>query len=362
MLPVSAPQEIRILNRPIGPDFPPFVIAEMSGNHNQSLENAFAIVDAAAQAGVDAVKLQTYTAATMTLDIAKGDFLIQNEDSLWKGTTLYELYEKAHTPWEWHAPIMERCRKLGLICFSSPFDSTAVDFLEELNVPAYKIASFEIVDIPLIIKVASTGKPLIISTGMATEEEISDAVCAARESGCRQIVLLKCTSSYPSSPRESNLMTIPYLRDRFRLQVGLSDHTLGIGVAVASVALGASVIEKHFILSRAEGGVDAPFSLEPAEMRDLVTECRTAHEALGQVNLSPLGVEESSRQFRRSLYVVEDIPAGGEFTAENLRCIRPGYGLSPKFYFDVIGKRSLRTLSKGTALSKDHIEGFQKKK
>ncbi len=261
----------------------PFIIAEMSGNHNQSLDRALAIVDAAAEAGVDAIKIQTYTADTMTLDIDTGEFFIADKDSLWEGESLYHLYEKAYTPWEWHKPIFDRCREVGILGFSTPFDDTAVDFLEKLSVPFYKIASFENVDLPLVKKVAKTGKPIIVSTGMTTVAELDDLVRTARENGCEDLTLLKCTSSYPASPQGTNLRTIPHMQELFHCRVGLSDHTLGIGVAVASIALGATVIEKHFTLSRAEGGVDAAFSLEPAEMSQLVEECRAAYEALGEI-------------------------------------------------------------------------------
>ena len=259
---------IRVRNREIGPGFPPLIVAEMSGNHNQSLDRALEIVEAAAKAGAHALKMQTYTADTMTLNLREGDFFISDPNSLWKGTSLYELYRKAHTPWEWHKPIFERCRKLGMICFSTPFDGTAVDFLETLEAPCYKIASFENTDLPLIRKVAATGKPMIISTGMATVAELDEAVRTAREAGCEDIILLKCTSTYPASPENSNLLAIPHMRELFGVQVGLSDHTLGLGVAVAAVALGATLVEKHFTLRRADGGVDAAFSLEPAEIRD----------------------------------------------------------------------------------------------
>lgn len=331
----------------------PFIIAEMSGNHNQSLERALAIVDAAAAAGVDAVKIQTYTADTMTLDIAAGEFFIADQDSLWKGESLYNLYEKAHTPWEWHKPIFERCKEHGILGFSTPFDDTSVDFLEELDVPCYKIASFENVDIPLIRKVACTGKPMIVSTGMTTVSEIAELVRIARENGCRDLTLLKCTSSYPASAEGTNLRTIPHMRKLFNCEVGLSDHTLGIGVAVASVALGASVIEKHFTLSRADGGVDAAFSLEPDEMAQLVRECRSAALAMGEVCYKIAEQEKKSLRFRRSLYIVEDMKAGDVITAENMRRIRPGRGLSPKYYEAVLGRRVKCDVARGTALSWD---------
>lgn len=329
----------------------PFIIAEMSGNHNQSLERALAIVDAAADAGVDAVKIQTYTADTMTIDIDTGEFFISDKDSLWKGETLYHLYEKAHTPWEWHTAIFDRCKERGIMGFSTPFDDTSVDFLEDLGVPCYKIASFENVDLPLIRKVARTGKPIIASTGMTTVAELSDLVRTARENGCTDLTLLKCTSSYPASPEGTNLRTIPHMRELFGCAVGLSDHTLGIGASVASVALGATVIEKHFTLSRAEGGVDAAFSLEPVEMAQLVRECRTAALALGAVSYERAEQEQKSLQFRRSLYVVEDMKAGDVFTEKNLRRIRPGVGLSPKYYDVLLGRCVKCDVKRGTPLS-----------
>ena len=334
----------------------PFIIAEMSGNHNQSLERALAIVDAAADAGVDAVKIQTYTADTMTIDIGTGEFFISDKDSLWKGETLYHLYEKAHTPWEWHKAIFERCKERGIMGFSTPFDDTSVDFLEDIGVPCYKIASFENVDLPLIRKVARTGKPIIASTGMTSVAELSDLVQTARENGCTDLTLLKCTSSYPASPEGTNLRTIPHMRELFGCAVGLSDHTLGIGAAVASVALGAVVIEKHFTLSRVEGGVDAAFSLEPAEMAQLVRECRTAALALGAVSYERAEQEQKSLQFRRSLYVVEDMEAGDVFTEKNLRRIRPGMGLSPKYYDIILGKKANCNITRGTAVQWDLIE------
>ena len=334
----------------------PFIIAEMSGNHNQSLERALTIVDAAADAGVDAVKIQTYTADTMTIDIDTGEFSISDKDSLWKGETLYQLYEKAHTPWEWHTAIFERCKERGIMGFSTPFDDTSVDFLEDLGVPCYKIASFENVDLPLIRKVARTGKPIIASTGMTSVAELSDLVQTVRENGCTDLTLLKCTSSYPASPEGTNLRTIPHMRELFGCAVGLSDHTLGIGASVASVALGAVVIEKHFTLSRAEGGVDAAFSLEPAEMAQLVRECRTAALALGAVSYERAEQEQKSLQFRRSLYVVEDMKAGDVFTEKNLRRIRPGMGLSPKYYDIILGKKANCNITRGTAVQWDLIE------
>ena len=331
----------------------PFIIAEMSGNHNQSLEHALAIVDAAAAAGVDAVKIQTYTADTMTLDIDTGEFFIADQNSLWKGESLYHLYEKAHTPWEWHKPIFDRCKEHGIMGFSTPFDDTSVDFLEELDVPCYKIASFENVDLPLIRKAARTGKPMIASTGMTTVSELADLVQTARDNGCTDLTLLKCTSSYPSSPEGTNLRTIPHMRELFGCDVGLSDHTLGIGVAVASVALGATVIEKHFTLSRADGGVDAAFSLEPDEMAQLVRECRAAALAMGEVRYEMAEQEKKSLQFRRSLYITEDMRAGEVLTEKNLRRIRPGQGLSPKHYDALIGQKVRCDVKRGTPMSWD---------
>lgn len=344
---------ITIAGRPVGPAHRPYVIAEMSGNHNQSLERALAIVEAAASAGADAVKIQTYTADTMTFDIAEREFVVSDEGSLWKGETLYDLYKKAYTPWEWHRPIMARCRELGMACFSTPFDESAVDFLEDLNVPCYKIASFENTDLPLITKVAATRKPMIISTGMASASELDETVRAAREAGCRDLVLLKCTSSYPATPENTNILTIPHIRELFQCQVGLSDHTMGIGVATASVALGATVIEKHFTLRRADGGVDSAFSLEPEEMKSLVIETERARQALGHVSYGPTMAEKASLQYRRSLYVAKDMKAGDIFTEENLRRIRPGLGLAPKHYELVLGRRVKTDIAKGTPVSWD---------
>jgi len=347
---------IKIDKRSIGLNMPPFVIAEMSGNHNQSLERALEIVDAAAASGAHALKLQTYTADTMTLDLREGEFFIQDSNSLWKGRSLYELYQEAHTPWEWHKPIFARCREKGVLCFSTPFDETAVDFLEELDAPCYKIASFENIDLPLIRKVAATRKPMIISTGMATVAELDEVVRTAREAGCSDLILLKCTSTYPASPENTNLLTVPHLRELFGgVQVGLSDHTLGIGVSVAAVALGATVIEKHFTLRRADGGVDSTFSLEPDEMHSLVVETERAWQALGTVSYGPTKEERQSLVFRRSLYIVQDMKMGDVFTPENMRPIRPGYGLPPKYWDLLIGKRINIDAKKGTAVSWSHI-------
>ncbi len=346
-------KEIKIGKRKIGEKHPPFIIAEMSGNHNQSLEQALAIVDAAAAAGVDAVKLQTYTADTMTLNISEGEFFIDDETNLWKGNSLYHLYEQAYTPWEWHEKIFERCKERGLIAFSSPFDETAVDFLEELDVPCYKIASFENIDLPLIKKVAATGKPVIISTGMATVAEIDEAVRTARDAGCDDLILLTCTSTYPASPENTHLRTMPHMKELFQCHVGLSDHTMGVGVAVASVALGGTVIEKHFTLSRADGGVDAEFSMEPDEMALLVKETKKAWQSLGTIHYGPTEAEKPSLKHRRSLYITKDLQAGEVLTKENVRSIRPGLGLPPKYLDDVIGKKVKANVKKGTPVTFD---------
>lgn len=343
-------KEIIIQDKKIDKAHPPFVIAEMSGNHNQSLGRALAIVEAAAKAGAHAMKLQTYTADTMTIDANKGLFYIDAPESLWKGNSLYDLYKQAYTPWEWHGPIFKRCRELGLVGFSTPFDETAVDFLEELNVPAYKIASFENNHLPLIKKAAATGKPLIISTGMATVAELDEAVKTARGAGCDNIVLLKCTSGYPTSPVDANLMSINHLKELFNVEVGLSDHTMGIGVAIAGVALGATVVEKHFTLSRADGGVDSAFSMEPGELRLLVDESFKAWQAVGRVSYGTTEAEKTSAKYRRSVYVVRDVKKGDAFTFENMRIIRPGDGLSPKYYDVVLGKKASCDILKGTPM------------
>jgi len=344
-------------NRAIGPEYPPFVIAEMSGNHNQSLERALKIVEAAAQAGAHAIKLQTYTADTITLDVRGGSFEISDPDSPWAGKNLHDLYSQAYTPWEWHAPIMERARQLGLICFSSPFDETAVDFLLELDVPAFKIASFENNHLPLIKKAASTGKPLIISTGMASLGELDNSVRTAREAGCAELVLLKCTSTYPATPENTNLRTIPHLRELFKCEVGLSDHTMGVGTAVAAVALGACVIEKHFTLSRADGGVDSGFSLEPNELANLVTESERAWQSLGQVRYGPSESEQKSLLLRRSIYVAKDISEGECFNAENLRIVRPGHGAPPYLLEKLLGCPAQRNFQRGSPLTLDQALG-----
>lgn len=355
-MPEASPSPIVLGGRKIGAGNPPFIVAEMSGNHNQSLQRALEIVDAAARAGAHALKIQTYTADTMTLDLEDGDFFISDPHSLWQGKSLHQLYQEAYTPWDWHKPIFERCHEHGMLGFSTPFDATAVDFLESLDAPCYKIASFENIDIPLIRKVAATGKPMIISTGMATERELEESVTAARDAGCRDLILLKCTSTYPASPENTNIRTIPDLRERFRCHAGLSDHTLGIGVAVASVALGAVLIEKHFTLRRTDGGVDSTFSLEPEELGLLVSESERAWQALGSVSYGPTAAETESLLFRRSLYVVEDMMEGDTFTVKNLRAIRPGHGLPPKHLDAFLGKKIRKPARRGTPLSWDLIE------
>lgn len=347
--------EIIIGNRKIGHNHQPFIIAEMSGNHNQSLERALEIVEAAARAGAHALKIQTYTADTMTIESDQPDFFINDAESLWKGQSLYALYQQAYTPWEWHKAIFDRCAELGMIGFSTPFDETAVDFLESLEVACYKIASFENTDLPLLRKVASTGKPIIASTGMASVAELDELVKTVREAGCKDLVLLKCTSSYPASPENSNIKTIPHLQQLFNVQVGLSDHTLGVGVAVASVALGATVIEKHFTLSRADGGVDSAFSLEPEEMSSLLQETERAWQGLGVISYGVGEKEKNSLKFRRSLYVVKDIQAGDVFTSDNLRVIRPGLGLPPKYLDLLLGKKVNKDIARGTAVTLDMI-------
>lgn len=333
----------------------PFIIAEMSGNHNQSLERAIKIVDLAAECGVSAIKLQTSTPDLLTIDSDNPGFVISDKRSPWYGRNLYDLYQEANTPWEWHEQIFKRCKEKGLVAFSTPFGAKAVEFLESLDVPIYKIASFENIDLPLIKKIAQTGKPIIASTGMASIAELDELVKTARENGCDDLTLLKCTSSYPSTPEGTNLLTIPHMRDLFNCKVGLSDHTLGIGAAVASVALGATVIEKHFTISRADGGVDSAFSLEPEEMKMLVEEANRAYEALGQIHYGISKQEKKSLQFRRSLYIVEDMRAGDVITEKNMRSIRPGLGLSPKYYDVVMGRKVRVDIKRGSALVWDMI-------
>jgi len=346
-------ESIKIDDRLIGKKYPPFVIAEMSGNHNQSLGQAMEIVEAAARSGAHGLKIQTYTPDTMTIDLDEREFHISDSDSLWAGTSLYKLYAEAYTPWEWHKPIFDRARELGLVPFSTPFDDTAVDFLESLDVPCYKIASFENTDLPLIRRVAATGKPVIISTGMATVAELDETVSAARDAGCKDLILLKCTSTYPATAEHSNIISIPHLRELFDCEIGLSDHSMGLGVSVASVVLGATVIEKHFTLNRADGGVDSTFSMEPLEMAQLVIETERAWQSLGNVSYGPGEAEKKSIQFRRSLYVVKDVKAGDVLTLENVRAIRPGFGLPTKYFNVVLGKRVKQDMHRGTALTWD---------
>lgn len=345
--------KVEIAGRPIGRDYEPYVICELSGNHNGSLERALALLEAAAATGADAIKIQSYTPDTITIDHDGPGFRI--EGGLWDGRTLYDLYAEAQTPFEWHQALFTRARELGVTLFSSPFDASAVDLLESLDAPAYKIASFEAVDLPLIARVARTGKPMIISTGMSNLGEINDAVRTARENGCEQLVLLHCVSSYPAPDDQSNVRTVPHLAEAFGVVCGLSDHTFGSAVAVASIALGGSVVEKHFTLRRADGGPDSAFSLEPEEFSALVTDCKRAWKSLGQVGYDLEGCEKGSVVFRRSLYVVEDIPAGAPLTERNVRSIRPGYGLPPKDLPAVLERRAARDLKRGEALQWDAI-------
>jgi pseudaminic acid synthase len=347
--------EITIAGKKIGLNHPPFVIAEMSGNHNQSLERALKIIEAAAKTGAHALKIQTYTPDTMTLDFDEREFHISDPKSPWAGKSLYKLYSEAYTPWEWHKPIFDRAKELGMIAFSTPFDDTSVDFLESLDMPCYKIASFENTDLPLIRRVAATGKPLIISTGMASIAELDDTVKAARAAGCKDLILLKCTSTYPANASNTNILTIPHMRELFNCEVGLSDHTMGVGVSVASVALGATIIEKHFTLNRADGGVDSTFSMEPTEMAQLVQDTERAWQAMGRISYGVSEAEKKSLVFRRSLYIVEDVKAGDKLTTLNMRAIRPGLGLEPKYYDFLIGKTVKIDIKKGTALNWDLI-------
>lgn len=339
---------MKIANFEIGENCRPFVIAEMSGNHNQSLDRALSIVDAAADAGANAIKLQTYTADTMTM---KGVHTINDKKSLWDGKELHDLYKMAYTPWEWHKAIFDRVQERGLIAFSSPFDETAVDFLETLNVPLYKIASFENTDHTLLIKVAKTGKPIIMSTGVSTIADIDESVRLLRNNGCKNLVLLKCTSTYPATPENTNLLAIPLLKKLFNCEVGLSDHTMGIGVSVAAVALGATVIEKHFTLRRADGGVDSAFSMEPAEMKSLVEETERAFLGMGKPFIGVQEAEKNSLNFKRSLYVVEDVKTGELFTEENIKSKRPSLGLHTRSYGIILGKKASQDIKRGTPLN-----------
>lgn len=348
-------KEIKIGSYYIGHNHPPFIIAELSGNHNQSLDKAKELISLAKAAGVHAVKLQTYTPDTITLNVQSAEFMIDEPTSLWKGRTLYDLYQEAHTPWEWHEALFQYAKELGLIIFSSPFDETAVDFLERLNPPCYKVASPEIVDLPLIAKMASTGKPLMISTGGATFEEIEEALSTAKKAGCNDIVLLKCTMAYPANPEDAHLRTISHLMESFDTCVGLSDHTLGIGVAIASIPFGACVIEKHFTNSRSEGGVDSAFSMEPDEFRLLVDESKKAWQALGAVHYGPLVTEKVAYSHRPSLYFIEDLESGTKIESHHIRSLRPGKGLPPKEFDHVIGKLLNQKVTKGTPVSWDYF-------
>jgi len=344
---------IKINGREIGPDHAPYIIAELSANHNGDIQRAFQIMEAAKKAGADAIKLQTYTADTITIDCDSEDFQIHG--GLWDGQTLYNLYKGAQMPWEWHKPLFEKAKELGITIFSSPFDYTAVDLLEELGAPAYKIASFEAIDLPLIKYVAKTGKPMIISTGMANEEEIQEAINAAYEGGCKELVVLHCVSGYPAPAGEYNLATIADISNRFNVISGLSDHTIDNTTAIASVVLGASVIEKHVTLDRNGGGPDDSFSLEPKELEQLCRDAKVAWQALGKVNYERKESEKGNAKFRRSLYVVKDIAEGEEFTTENVKSIRPGFGLAPKYLDDILGKKAKSNIKSGTALSMEQI-------
>ena len=346
--------DLAIAGRRIGSGQPPYLIAEMSANHGGSLDQALAVIEAAAKAGADAIKLQTYTADTITINCDRPDFLIKG--GLWDGRTLYDLYREAHTPWEWHRELFAKGRELGITMFSSPFDETAVDFLEELNAPAYKVASFELVHLPLLRKVASTGKPVILSTGMASHAEIAESIGTLREAGCGELVVLHCTSGYPTPPDEANVRMIPHLSEMFDVPVGLSDHTLDSTVAVTAVALGAVAIEKHFTLNRADGGPDATFSLEPSEFAGLVAAARTAWAALGKADDVRAPSEQGNRMFRRSIYAVKDIKKGDRLTSESIRVIRPGFGLAPRHYDEVIGRHASADIARGTPISWTLIE------
>ncbi|HJN01665.1 MAG: pseudaminic acid synthase [Nitrospinae bacterium] len=348
---------IEIDNHIIGKNHTPFIVAEMSGNHNQSLDRALEIVEAVAQSGAHALKLQTYTADTITLDLKEGEFFINDPNSLWEGQSLHSLYKKAYTPWEWHEKIIKKCRGLGLTVFSTPFDETSVDFLESLDVPAYKIASFENVHLPLLRKVASTGKPVIMSTGMATLSELDEAVSEIRKTGNSKVILLKCTSSYPASPENANILTIPHLRELFGCDVGISDHVMGIGVAIAAVAVGAVMVEKHFTLKRDDGGIDSAFSIEPKELKMLVTESHKAWQSLGCIKYGPTDAEKESARYRRSIYVSQDINKGDLLTEKNLRIVRPGFGILPKYYDMFLGKKASVDVKKGTPVNWSLILG-----
>ncbi|MBL7892776.1 MAG: pseudaminic acid synthase [Bacteroidia bacterium] len=349
---VEITKDIKLGTKLIGSKHPPFIIAEMSGNHNHSLEKALSIIDAAAESGADAIKLQTYTADTLTI---KGAYTISDKKSLWFGRELYDLYNEAYTPWEWHEALFKRAKERGILCFSTPFDESSVDFLESLGNPFYKIASFENNYHHLLSKVAKTGKPVIMSTGITTLSELSESVSVLKENACTDLILLKCTSSYPASPESSNLRTIPEMQNRFSCPIGLSDHTMGIGVAVAAVALGAVVVEKHFTLSRAEGGVDSAFSLEPHELKQLVEESKRAWLSIGNVSYEITEEEKKSISFKRSIYISANIKKGEVINHNNIRIIRPGFGIAPKFYEQVLDKTAKADLKAGTPLTWDLI-------
>jgi len=345
---------IIIGDRKVGSGFPPFIIAEMSANHNQSLDRACEIIEAASKLGADAIKLQTYTADTMTIDSNNEDFKIHS--GLWNGYSLYRLYQEAHTPFEWHSQLFAKAREVGIVCFSSPFDETAVDLLEDLNTPAYKIASFELIDLPLIKYVASTGKPMIVSTGIASLDEIGEAVATARDNGCNDLILLHCTSAYPAPIEQANLRNIPDLAKRFDVLSGLSDHTIGTTAAISSIALNACIIEKHFTLSRDDIGPDSSFSMDPDELQKLCEQSKEAWKALGKVEYGCRPVEEINVRFRRSVYVVEDIKKGERLTRDNTKRIRPGFGVSPKYYEEILGKSVNVDVARGTPFSFELIE------
>ena len=348
-------KDIKLGNISIGYKHKPFVIAEMSGNHNHSIDKALEIIDAAALSGAHAIKLQTYTADTLTIDVSNDDFCIKDKNSLWKDRNLYELYKEAHTPWEWHKALFDRAKKLGMMCFSTPFDDTSVDFLLELGVEVFKIASFENNHLPLLKKIAKTGKPVIMSTGISSLAEIELSVKTLKENGCKDLILLKCTSTYPATPENTNISTIPHMSELFDCHVGLSDHTLGIGVAVGSVTLGARVIEKHFTIDRSQGGVDSAFSLEPSEFKMLVEESERAFLAIGKVTYGIMDAEVKSKKYKRSIYIVKDLKAGDIITEDNIRIIRPGFGLPPKYFDLLLGKIVKKNIKRGTAFTFDLI-------
>lgn len=346
---------IKIGKKWVGEEHKPFIIAEVSGNHNQSLQRALDIIDAAAKTGADAIKLQTYTADTLMVKRMDEGYVINDKKSLWHGRSMYDLYQEAHTPWEWHEALFNRCHELGLECFSSPFDETAVDFLEKLNCPCYKIASSENTDVILLRKVAATGKPVIVSTGLATLSELASTVEILKEAGCKDIILLKCTAAYPANPRDANLKTIPHLKNLFHCEIGLSDHTMGIGVAVASIAFGATLIEKHFTLARSDGGVDSAFSMEPDEFKALVTESTIAWQAIGDIHYGP-AESENTKISRRSLFIVNELKKGDKLTTTNVASKRPGYGIPVKFIDQVIGMSVTKDIPYGTPLTWDLIK------